>query len=182
MMKKTDNQERPVSPLTGNIQKILLHPGFIRMFICCLMFSGILKSVSSETGCLNHEMHSLLAFTSTLHDPLKSLASWNASLSCCQWEGVSCDSRTGHVVAVDLHNCGLSGAFRPEELFVLRDLVSLNVSSNNFTGQRIPQELGLLKKMTYLNLSGAGFAGTIPWQLGNLSSLTVLDLSSSKHS
>ena len=78
MMTKTGNQERPV-PLTGNIPQKILQFAFIRMLICYLVFSGMLKCVSSETGCLNHEMHSLLAFRSTLHDPLKSLASWNAS-------------------------------------------------------------------------------------------------------
>jgi Leucine-rich repeat (LRR) protein len=133
-------------------------------------------------GCLDKEMESLLAFKSGLHDPAGCLVSWNVSFSCYQWKGVSWDRRTGHIVAVDLHNCNLSGAFHPEQLFELRDLESLNVSSNNFTGQRIPRELGLLKKLTYLNLSTAGFAGTIPWQLGNLSSLKVLDLSASEPS
>ena len=49
---------------------------------------------------------------------------------------------------VDLHNCSRSGPFYHEQMFELRDLESLNVSSNNFTGQLIPnQEVGLLKKL-----------------------------------
>jgi hypothetical protein len=87
----------------------------------------------------NNSIHGMQSW----NDPLGRLASWNVSLSCCEWEGVSCDRRTGHVVGVDLHNCNLSGAFRPEQLFQLRDLESLNVSSNNFAGQRIPKKTDL---------------------------------------
>ena len=65
------------------------------------------------------------------------LPSWNVSLS-CEWEGVSCDRWTHHVVAVDLLNCNLSGAFCLGELFELMDLESMNCRSNNFIGQRIP--------------------------------------------
>jgi Leucine-rich repeat (LRR) protein len=38
--------------------------------------------------------------------------------------------------------------------------------------------LGSLKNLRYLNLSFAGYRGSIPWQLGNLSRLQHLDLSS----
>jgi Leucine-rich repeat (LRR) protein len=106
------------------------------------------------------------------------LASWNVSFACCHWEGVSCDSRTGGVVAVDLHNCSLTGILRPAALFNLTALEHLDVSFNDFTGLPIPTEIGLLKNLKYLNLSTAGFAGTVPWQLGNLNNLTGLDLSS----
>jgi Leucine-rich repeat (LRR) protein len=144
------------------------------------LYPSIFTTVSGKAGdCLNQEMQSLLAFKNGLHDPAGRLASWNVSFSCCHWEGVSCDSRTGGVVAVDLHNCSLSGIFRPAALFNLTALEHLDVSFNNFTGLPIPTEMGFLKNLKYLNLSTAGFAGTIPWQLGNLSNLTGLDLSSS---
>lgn len=123
-------------------------------------------------------MQSIFPFRNCLHDHVGCLASWNVSLSCCEWEGVSCDRRTHHVVEVDLRKFNLSGAFHPRELFEVRDLECLNVSSNNFIGQRIPPELGLLKKLIYLNLSRLGFAGIILQHLRNMSSLTVLDLSS----
>lgn len=100
-------------PLTGTIQTSL-HSFLIRLLICYIGFTGMFTSVSSEMNCSSYEMQSLLAFKTTLHDPLGRLGSWNASLSCCEWEGVSCDKRTGQVVAVDLHNCNLSGAFFPE--------------------------------------------------------------------
>ena len=150
------------------------------MFCSCIVVSCILTYVYCEAGCSNQEMQTLLAFKSGLHAPAGRLASWNVSLSCCHWEGVSCDRRTGSVVAVDLHDQRLiSAVLRPAVLFELRALEYLDVSSSNFSGLSIPADLGLLKNLRYLNLSKAGFAGAIPWQLGNLSSLAVLDLSSS---
>ena len=59
------------------------------------------------------------------------------------------------------------------------DLEHLDVRFNNWTGLPIPTKMGLLKRLKYLNLSTAGFAGIVPWQLRNLSSLIGLDLSSS---
>ena len=96
-------------------------------------------------------------------------------------------STTTNILAMslpmDLHNSSRSGPFYHEQMFELRDLESLNVSSNNFIGQLIPdQELGLLKKLIYHNLSRAGFASTIPWHVGNLSSSTVFNLTSSEPS
>ena len=174
----TDRCLEQQRPLPGILQNGL--SSFVsRMIICCIVFWGIITSVSGRgTGCLNKEIKSLMAFKSSLHDPVGRLVSWNVSFSCCEWEGVTCDTRIGHVVAVDLDNCSLSGVFRPAVLIELKYLGTLNVSINNFTGQPIPQQLGLLRNLRYLNLSTAGFEGSIPWQLGNLSNLIVLDLTS----
>jgi len=164
--------------MTGILQKGLLC-FVIRMFSNCIVVSSIFTSVFCEAGVLNQEMQSLLAFKKGLHDPAGRLVSWSVSVSCCEWEGVSCDRLTGRVSAVDLHNCSLSGDFRPAVMIELRALENLDVSFNNFTGTSIPTKMGILKNLRYLNLSTAGFAGTIPWQIGNLSSLTRLDFSSS---
>ena len=129
---------------------------------------------------MNHEMHALLAFKNSLHDfAMGCLGSWNnVSLSCCEWEGVPYDRQINHVVAVDFHNCSLSGAFFPTPLLESRDLKNLSVNTNNFTGQSIPQDLTLLKKLAYLNLFTVGIADNIPQQLNNFSKLRVLDLTS----
>lgn len=164
--------------MTGILQKRLLC-FLIPILSRYIVVSCIFTSVFGEAGCSNQEKQSLLAFKRGLHDPVGCLVSWNVSVSCCDWKGIYCYRQTGSVVAVDLHSCNLSGDFRPEILIELMALEYLDVSFNKFTGLSIPTELGFLKNLRYLNLSTVGFAGTIPWQLGNLSSLIGFDLSSS---
>ncbi|RWR91915.1 receptor-like protein 12 [Cinnamomum micranthum f. kanehirae] len=47
---------------------------------------------------------------------------------------------------------------------------------NYFRGRVIPKFIGSLKNLRYLNLSGSGFGGRVPHELGNLSTLSYLDL------
>ena len=58
----------------------------------------------------------------------------------------------------------------------LQHLNYLDLSWNYFAGIQMPAFIGSLKILRYLNLSCAGFDGTIPPQLGNLSALGYLAL------
>uniref|UniRef100_A0A0E0L7K1 non-specific serine/threonine protein kinase n=1 Tax=Oryza punctata TaxID=4537 RepID=A0A0E0L7K1_ORYPU len=95
--------------------------------------------------------------------------------------GVACRSkRTGHVISLDLGQYALS--FRGEinsSLAALTHLRYLNLSGNNFGGVAIPDFIGSFSKLRYLDLSHAGFSGLFPPQLGNLSMLNHLALTSS---
>jgi len=75
-----------------------------------------------------------------------------------------------------LENCSLSGPFLlPKTSHV--NLSFLSISMNHFQGQ-IPSEIGArLPGLEVLFMSDNGFNGSIPFSLGNISSLQVLDLS-----
>ncbi|XP_034899670.2 uncharacterized protein [Populus alba] len=75
-----------------------------------------------------------------------------------------------------LENCSLSGPFLlPKNSHV--NLSFLSISMNHFQGQ-IPSEIGArLPGLTVLLMSDNGFSGSIPFSLGNITSMQVLDLS-----
>ncbi|KAL5544543.1 hypothetical protein UlMin_008327 [Ulmus minor] len=143
--------------------------------------------VCSNTGaphhqlvsCLESNKEALLDFKTGLEDPENWLFSWKGN-NCCQWEGIRCDNRTGAVIEIDLHCSDLSelgGKIRPS-ITKLKSLRHLDLSFCLFNGIPIPDFFGSLESLQYLNLAYAGFNGTIPPNLGNLSSLQYLELSS----
>ncbi|KAG9441303.1 hypothetical protein H6P81_017157 [Aristolochia fimbriata] len=131
----------------------------------------------------------LTKFKQGLVDPANRLASWDNGPDCCKWDGVSCDNQTGYVFQLNLRNphdkypiadyfqSSLGGQIDPA-LQELKHLQYLDLGGNSFVGLRIPDFLGSFQRLRYLNLSFAGFAERIPQQIGNLSTLEVLDLSS----
>nr|DAD29675.1 TPA_asm: hypothetical protein HUJ06_031143 [Nelumbo nucifera] len=144
----------------------------------------------AATGCSESDRKALIDFRSGIVDPEGRLHSWQGS-ECCQWSGVRCDNKTGAVTAIDLHNphpydpyssvwygfWNLSGRIGPS-LLRLKSLRYLDLSLNTFQGIPIPDFLGSLKELRYLNLSNAGFSGAIPANIGNLTKLQYLDLTS----
>nr|KAJ0192455.1 hypothetical protein LSAT_V11C800409650 [Lactuca sativa] len=111
------------------------------------------------------------------------LSSWVGN-ECCLWEGIQCDGVTGNVQRLHLKGDWpypynhLAANKVSSSLAELRHLKYLDLSGNDFLGSRIPEFIGSLKHLSYLNLSDANFDGIIPPNIGNLSNLKVLDLSS----
>ncbi|KAM4080575.1 hypothetical protein ACJW30_11G027800 [Castanea mollissima] len=104
--------------------------------------------------------------------------SWKMGTDCCGWDGVTCDTMTGHVIAVDLSCSGLHGPIHPNStLFSLRHLQRLNLAYNHFYGSTISSKFGGFANMTHLDLSDCYFAGNSPSEISHLSKLVSLNLS-----
>ncbi|KAK1642909.1 hypothetical protein QYE76_060714 [Lolium multiflorum] len=132
------------------------------------------------TLCIPRERDALLAIKARLIDPSNYLSSWRDEDDCCQWAGVKCSNRTGHVVKLQISSYMTGnnvGGEISSSLLALQHLKHLDLSSNDFGGKPIPEFIGSLKSMTHLLLSRSNFGGRIPPHLGNLSNLISLDLS-----
>ncbi|TQD98360.1 hypothetical protein C1H46_015961 [Malus baccata] len=160
--------------------------------LCFCLDGDELSSSVKTNSCIDEERQSLLIFKQHLVDPSGRLSSW-VGHDCCQWEGISCNNNTGHVVKMDLRNPypysisddqweyeayekSLLGGKINASLLGLKHLNYLDLSKNFFHSSQIPKFFGELKSLQYLNLSFASFGGEIPLSLGNLSSLNFLDL------
>ncbi|KAJ0018192.1 hypothetical protein Pint_09798 [Pistacia integerrima] len=116
------------------------------------------------------------------------------------WKGVSCEGSA--VVSIDISRLGLSGTlgYLLSDLMSLRkfdlsgnnihdtvpyqlppNLTSLNLASNNFTGN-LPYSISTMVKLTYLNVSRNSLAQSVGDVFGNLAALSTLDISSNNFS
>ncbi|XP_076914254.1 receptor-like protein EIX2 [Bidens hawaiensis] len=140
--------------------------------------SNTMPITSSNVTCIARERRSLLVLKQTLTDRFNLLSTWRG-VECCEWHGVGCDRRNGHVVKLDFRSSNfrerLAGELSPS-LQDLKYMRSLDLSVNHFSGT-IPEFLGSFVHLEYLNLTHSGFSGVVPHHLGNLSRLQYLDLS-----
>nr|XP_043614596.1 receptor-like protein EIX2 [Erigeron canadensis] len=158
------------------------HFSFILLFLFVQTYgassSNTMITASSNVTCIQRERQSLSVIRQGLLDESNQLSTWTG-LECCEWWGVGCDRRTGHVVELDLRSTSSfwhGGKVSPF-LLNLTHLRYLDLSMNYVFGQNIPGFFGSFKYLEYLDLSDSGFSGAVPPHLGNLSRLQSLDLS-----
>ncbi|XP_011034718.1 PREDICTED: LRR receptor-like serine/threonine-protein kinase GSO1 [Populus euphratica] len=166
---------------------------FLSWLTVCIMTTNAYKTNSNvvdvKVMCMEREKQALLKLKDDLVDKNDQLSSWGTSDDCCNWTGVRCNNRTGHVYALQLNQQKLqlndstleknySMQFKwdiSSPLLELKHLAYLTMSMVRATS--IPQFIGSLKHLMHLEMSDCDLSGTIPHQLGNLTRLVFLDLS-----
>ncbi|GKV49918.1 hypothetical protein SLEP1_g56641 [Rubroshorea leprosula] len=124
--------------------------------------------------CRPEERSALLDFKSTttnvFNDVTHGLKTWNKSIDCCLWEGITCDKTkdfgnnrlTGPIDHVEMPNIILQNVYLfnneisgsiPSFFFDLVNLTSVDLSSNNLTGTITATMLSKLVYLGYLDLS-----------------------------
>ncbi|XP_068487056.1 receptor-like protein 9DC1 [Phaseolus vulgaris] len=167
---------------------------FLFVVLSCLVFHfpSDTSSLVQMPLCNHHDASALLSFKSlfTLTPPgpgwcaartgvlcHPKTESWRNVTDCCMWEGVSCDTKSGHVIGLDLSCSCISGELHPNStLFQLTHLQTLNLVLNDFYDSPMPSGFGHLLALTHLNLSLAWFTGVIPSKFCHLSKLVSLGL------
>ncbi|GKB63956.1 leucine-rich repeat-containing protein, partial [Tanacetum coccineum] len=130
--------------------------------------------------CIDKERQALLDFKAQLQDPYDRLSTWRPDEedNCCQWRGVECSNRTGHVTSLDLFGSygrsGLEGEISLS-LLKLSYLNYLSLSVNSFHGT-IPEFIGNMTQLTHFDLSFNSFHGTIPEFIYSMTHLAFLRL------
>jgi hypothetical protein len=113
--------------------------------------------------CNHHDTSALLHFknsfslntSSQLYFPRSSFSfktkSWKNNTDCCEWDGVTCDTMSDHVIGLDLSCNNLKGELHPNStIFQLKHLQQLNLAFNNFSWSSMPIGIGDLVNLTHL--------------------------------
>ncbi|KAG7576804.1 Leucine-rich repeat [Arabidopsis thaliana x Arabidopsis arenosa] len=111
--------------------------------------------------------------------------SWGNNSDCCNWEGITCNAKSGDVIELDLRCSSLHGRFHSDSsirnlrfltTLDLSWLSSLSLSHNQFTGT-LPPNITSVSNLMELDARYNAFAGTFPSFLFTIPSLTEIDLS-----
>ncbi|KAL7159058.1 hypothetical protein ABFS83_01G003700 [Erythranthe nasuta] len=108
-------------------------------------------------------------------DPCIQNASWapetaNPRIAC------DCSATVCHITHLKIYALDISGEI-PQQLFLLTELMDLNLDQNVLNGS-IPPAIGQLSKMQYLGLGINNLTGPVPAELGNLTKMISLSFSS----
>ncbi|GAU17755.1 hypothetical protein TSUD_171430 [Trifolium subterraneum] len=166
--------------------------------VCCFflpLFLLLLTQFPANTCslCDHHDNYALRKFKNSFvvntsyerwstcySNPSKKIESWNNGTDCCEWDGVTCNTVSGHVIGLDLSCSGLEGKLSHNStIFQLKQLRQLNLAYNDFLESPIYYGIGDLVSLTHLNLSFTRLSGNIPSTISHLSKLISLDLSGS---
>ncbi|KAF8091190.1 hypothetical protein N665_0451s0003 [Sinapis alba] len=117
---------------------------------------------------------------SRLSDPEGKLNDWvitGDNRNPCNWTGITCDSKTGSVTAIDLSGYEVSGRC-PYGFCRIRTLVNITLSENNLNGTIDSAPLSLCSRLHVLILNENNFSGKLPEFSPEFRNLRVLELES----
>ncbi|KAJ4971568.1 hypothetical protein NE237_004667 [Protea cynaroides] len=168
----------------------------VAIFLCLVFFTStsaygsksvVFDQLSSETEALLNwkaslQNYSVAAFrswkltppapSSNINNTATNIAS--SSTIPCKWFGITCNKARSTVVEISLPEVELQGTLDNLTFSSFPNLLCLNLSFNELTGN-IPMHIGSLPKLTLLDLSNNDLSGILP-SMSNLSSLCVLRL------
>ncbi|AES69318.1 receptor-like protein 9DC3 [Medicago truncatula] len=163
------------------------------LFLHLFLFHFPSFSSSFNFSCHHYESSALLHFKSSFtinsepaysyfcdESRLLKTATWKNEIDCCSWDGVTCDTISGHVIGLNLGCEGLQGILNPNStLFHLAYIQKLNLANNDFSGSYFHSKFGGFLSLTHLDLSHSYLKGEIPTQISHLCKLQSLHLSGS---
>ncbi|KAJ9687196.1 hypothetical protein PVL29_015877 [Vitis rotundifolia] len=166
---------------------IKLHHLFLIIFLSHFFLLSSSQTPQPDHQCLDHQKSALLQFKNETFSESSSslspkLASWEPDTDCCSWEGITCDSATGHVIGLNLSHGNLQGLVDSNSsLFKLHNLLMLDFSWNfdlvfNLDSEKViptPFGFSLLPNLSHLNLAYTGFSGQVPLQMSHLTKLAL---------
>ncbi|KAM6579316.1 hypothetical protein CsatA_003090 [Cannabis sativa] len=141
------------------------------------------NNTSSPIRCLPHIKSALLQLKHELFSDkdlsyYSKMRFWKEGKDCCDWDGVTCSTKTRQLIGLDLTESSLKGPLTSNSsLFSFTQLQRLNLAYNDFSSSKIPSSFAQLSRLTHLNLSKSVFSGQVPSEIALLSNLISLDLS-----
>ncbi|ONI30647.1 hypothetical protein PRUPE_1G264100 [Prunus persica] len=142
--------------------------------------------------CNPSDLKGLTIFKSGIHvDTSGRLAKWVGG-NCCNWEGISCEIRTGRVAVINLSafissddspfQAQMEGLFS-SSITLLASLQVLDLGGLSGLSGTLPKSIGFhLPELRRLVLYGNNLSGAIPKSIGKLSKLEELVLHENKFS
>lgn len=156
-----------------------------------LYFNFVITSILTAAVVLANDPYSdaLLSLKSEVDGGFGSLDDWfvpaagnpSGKISACSWSCVKCNKNSTVVVGLNLSMKNLGGTLSGKQFSVFTDLVDLNISYNDFSGQ-LPVEIFNLTNLRSLDISRNNFSGHFAGGVSVLRNLLILDAFSNSFS
>ncbi|XP_062076465.1 receptor-like protein EIX1 [Humulus lupulus] len=158
------------------MRRMIVEVGWL-MLLLATAANVVMSSQTNQPLCIPKERQALLTFKQTLDDTwFGYLYSWtnrSADQNCCDWNRITCDNQSNHVISIDTSWIRTVGGELDSSLAELQHLNHLDLYAMNI--RRIPKFIGSLKELTYLDLADNEI-NSLPDFIGSLKELTYLDL------